>query len=242
MQNYHDWELIIKDGGSVDNSLSVVPVDNRIKTIKQPDSGIFDAMNQAIKMALGKYICLLNAGDCFFETTALNAVAAVHIKYPNVDFLYGNVHKPGSRSGYEIYPSRLSRYFLFTSMICHQAWFVRKEYYIAAGGYETKCTTGGDYRYFLQMNLRDKVEYKRVPQVLIEYKGGGVSQDPQHIRNSRMWRDDARRLYFLESEIIVYSVIQNVTSLIKKLLYDPFLFRMWAFFQRKRIKSRRRNG
>lgn len=234
-QEFGDWELIIKDGGSTDGSLSCLPGDKRIKIFNETDSGIFDAMNQAIKFSAGEFICFLNAGDTFFDSHALGSVNEAHKTHSNVDFFYGDVHKPMSRSGYEIYPDKLSKYFLFTHMVCHQAWFVRKDYCMSSADYETTHPTGGDYRFLLRMVLVDKVKYQHISNVLIHYKGGGVSQDPKQIRDSRNWRNEARALVFSKREQLLFSVISGGCSFLKKAIYDPFLYKIWAVIKKKRF-------
>lgn len=57
-QTHQDWELIIKDGGSKDDTLSICSqyTDERIRIIATPDKGIYDAMNQGIEAATGDVI------------------------------------------------------------------------------------------------------------------------------------------------------------------------------------------
>ncbi len=64
-QAYKNIEIVIKDGGSTDNTPSVVKEYERYITIYEtsPDSGIYDAMNQAIKLANGRWIYFLGADD-----------------------------------------------------------------------------------------------------------------------------------------------------------------------------------
>ena len=66
-QTYSDWEMIIVDDGSTDDSVSVVEGymarDNRIKLIKQANAGSAAARNNGIRQAEGQYIALLDADD-----------------------------------------------------------------------------------------------------------------------------------------------------------------------------------
>lgn len=67
-QTHEDWELIIVDDGSTDNTCNIVlgfsKNDNRIKLIKQPKNlGTGVARNTAIKAAQGNYIAFLDADD-----------------------------------------------------------------------------------------------------------------------------------------------------------------------------------
>ena len=66
-QTYDNFEIIVKDGMSKDDSLSKVLADARIKVIQTPDKGIYDAMNQALEHITGDYVYFLNCGDSFYN-------------------------------------------------------------------------------------------------------------------------------------------------------------------------------
>ena len=234
-QDFPDWELIIKDGGSTDGSLECLPVDKRIRIVHEKDSGIFDAMNQAVKYARGKFINFLNAGDFFYDYKALSAVAETHSRSPEADFLYGNVHKPYSRSGYELYPSKLSRFYLFKHMICHQAWFVRNHIYEKVGRYETNYKTGADYRYLLKMLYRYGVPYQRISRVVVAYKGSGISQINQNKKVAKEWVNELRLDLFGVHQCLIFSILWEIRDILKKTFYDGLLFVIWKVAQKWRV-------
>ena len=66
-QSFQDWECIIQDGGSKDNTISILQkyasLDNRIKYYSEPDKGIFDALNKGIQKAQGQWIYVLGSDD-----------------------------------------------------------------------------------------------------------------------------------------------------------------------------------
>jgi glycosyltransferase involved in cell wall biosynthesis len=75
-QKEKDYEFIIKDGKSKDDSLKVIEKYDKVidKIIIKSDKGVYDAMNQGIEEATGKYIIFLNSGDEFVEETTLSKV------------------------------------------------------------------------------------------------------------------------------------------------------------------------
>lgn len=68
-QTISDWELIIINDGSTDNSLTViepfVTSDSRIKVITQENGGVSVARNHGLKVAAGRYIAFLDADDLY---------------------------------------------------------------------------------------------------------------------------------------------------------------------------------
>ena len=69
-QSYTNWELILVDDQSTDNSFKIcqeaADIDPRIKAIRQDkNAGALEARNRGIKEANGKFICFLDSDDTF---------------------------------------------------------------------------------------------------------------------------------------------------------------------------------
>jgi teichuronic acid biosynthesis glycosyltransferase TuaG len=66
-QTYADWEMIVVDDGSTDNSAAIIETycvkDRRISLLRQPNGGSASARNNGIRKANGQYIALLDADD-----------------------------------------------------------------------------------------------------------------------------------------------------------------------------------
>ena len=61
MQSCKDYEIVVKDGGSKDPAIDALRGDDRIRFYEQKDTGIYDAMNQAVGYSNGQYLFFLNA-------------------------------------------------------------------------------------------------------------------------------------------------------------------------------------
>lgn len=81
-QDYDNYEYIIQDGNSTDNTIEVVEgyrqkfADRGIHFVynREEDGGIYDAMNKGCASSNGKYINYMNAGDCFYSSTVLSDI------------------------------------------------------------------------------------------------------------------------------------------------------------------------
>lgn len=66
-QTYKDWELIVIDDGSTDQSNDFISSynDERIKHLKQENRGAHNAINRGLSLATGEYLAILNSDDEF---------------------------------------------------------------------------------------------------------------------------------------------------------------------------------
>ncbi len=66
-QSYTDFELIVVDDGSTDNSRDVLASfnDPRMKVLSQPNQGAHVGINRGLKTATGEYLAILNSDDYY---------------------------------------------------------------------------------------------------------------------------------------------------------------------------------
>jgi glycosyltransferase involved in cell wall biosynthesis len=150
-QIYPHIEHLIVDGLSNDGTLTLIQEyaeDNSvcehphdIQLIREPDSGLYDAMNKGIDNAQGDYIVFLNAGDKFHGADTLEklveSVSSVHGKefdeeaWPAV--LYGETDIVNDNGEFLRHrrlqtPEVLTwRSFLSGMLVCHQSFYVRTD-------------------------------------------------------------------------------------------------------------------
>jgi glycosyltransferase involved in cell wall biosynthesis len=75
-QSYQEFEYIIIDGLSTDDTVAIVKEYNseKIQIISEKDNGIYDAWNKGIRLAKGDWISFIGSDD-FFEPNALQDYA-----------------------------------------------------------------------------------------------------------------------------------------------------------------------
>lgn len=63
-QTFQDWELIIVDDGSTDDTIEKIrDIDPRLKIITQQNQGASVARNVGIQASCGKYVAMLDSDD-----------------------------------------------------------------------------------------------------------------------------------------------------------------------------------
>lgn len=197
MQTYQNYEVIIKDGGSKDGSLQQVKeylskeenyaLLEKTHIYEQTDTGIYDAMNQAVSYMTGDYVIFLNAGDSFFDENVLDEIThgiqrkkTENGSTPGV--VYGNMYHKALQT--VIYPSPVINDFAcYRNVPCHQTCFYAKELF-ATRGYDTTYNVRADYEHFLWCFYDAKADIQYVPVMTAAYEGGGYSETSENKKRS----------------------------------------------------------
>lgn len=182
-QTFSDYEHIIVDGKSADNTLVIASAfpNPRLHIHSKPDSGIYHGMNRGLKYAEGEYILFLNAGDRFVSSDTLAGYAtAIRERSGRPDIIYGDTEIIDA-SGRVLCRRHLSapdiltyRSYLGGMLVCHQAFMVRRE---IAPEYSREFLLSADYEWCLECIARSGVTRRRnLKTVTIHYLEGGLSQ------------------------------------------------------------------
>lgn len=93
-QSYSNLQWIIADGGSIDNTLSIIKENEDIINywFSEPDNGIYNAWNKACKHITGQWVIFIGAGDEFAASDILKKMAGYLVNaYPKYDIVYGQL-------------------------------------------------------------------------------------------------------------------------------------------------------
>ena len=214
-QSYKNWELVIKDGGSTDGCLGEIAKDERIKVTVKKDSGIYNAMNQAIELSNGKYIIFMNAGDTFARECVLEDVTQFINNNENAEVVYGDYIN--SRTELCKLPSNITKSFLYRTFLCHQAIFYKKE---IIGFYDESFRLLADHDLNVKLVNEDKT-FLKIPVPVCKYKGGGVSEKAENLKTHAEEFEKIRHRYFTKKEIFVFKLKRILTfPALRKLMYS----------------------
>lgn len=74
-----DFEWVVADGASSDGTVELLESirDLNVKVVSEPDFGIYDALNRAIKCSSGDYYVVIGADDLFYSNAISDYRAAI---------------------------------------------------------------------------------------------------------------------------------------------------------------------
>ena len=78
-QEYKDYEYLIVDGGSKDNTVEIVKkyeplFEGRMRWISEKDKGMYDGINKGIRMATGDVVGIINSDDFYHRTDIFDKI------------------------------------------------------------------------------------------------------------------------------------------------------------------------
>ena len=160
-QTYKDWECVIVNDGSPDNTEDVAKEycqkDHRFKYLCQENQGIAMARNNGIKESSGEFILPLDSDDIIHETYLEKAI--FHFKnHSTTKLVYCKAKKFGSINGYWNMPTYKYENLLWKNLIFSTAMYKRSDY-DKTNGYNSNLKYGlEDWDFFLSLlNERDVV-------------------------------------------------------------------------------------
>lgn len=169
-----EMEYIVFDGKSFDCTHSILDrysKSGKIRWVKCLDNGIYDAMNQAVKVALGKYICFVNSDD-FLEYGALSTFLRNIKKSENEKLLVHGAYIINNMAKKKR-PIQSKLPIWLKMPFDHQATLVQKEFFLKSGGYKKEYGLVADYEFFLRHH--DVVKFKLHQQYTNNLVRGGRS-------------------------------------------------------------------
>jgi glycosyltransferase involved in cell wall biosynthesis len=188
-QTFADFELLIVNDGSTDNTLDVINSfnDERIIVIHQPNKGVAEALNIGLRQARGTYIARFDADDVCYpqRLQKQHDFLVTHPEYilvgsdadyilENGDFLFHFKCIAHTHAGV------MDKLYFYCPFI-HPAVMYCKDVVIEAGSYPTDAHNFEDY--LLWTNISKSGKMANLPEALIKYR-----LNPSSVTIDERWR------------------------------------------------------
>lgn len=169
-QSYSDFELIVVDDGSTDQSYHVSGniKDKRIKLLQQRNQGVSAARNAGVQQATSEYIAFLDADDCY-HSDFLERIVGLINDYPSAALFScrfqlvdeaGNTFTPAGNLPTNFrgaLPCFFTSFKQNRSLIHPSCMAVNKSAFMTVGGFPVGKSVGEDLQLMLMIALYGKV-------------------------------------------------------------------------------------
>lgn len=223
-QTCQDYEHLIKDACSQPLEMELLKkqiIENRSTIVSSPDGGIYSGMNQALRLAKGRFVYFLNAGDAFHDKHVLEKTKKLIHSKNEVDIFYGDVvWQPSLRK--TNYPKKITKSYIFNKNICHQAIFVDRLKLLKVGGFRERMLLDRSYQAIQsdqeslwKMVFIENLKLAKLPINVAFFERGGFSTSPDIFLKS--WLERAALLInmFNLAEFMVYGLLTFLLAPIK---------------------------
>lgn len=177
-QTYIDYEVIVVDDGSTDNSADIVRelvngkwklVNDQFRLISQSNAGVAAARNNGVAKSMGEYVCFLDADD-WWEANFLEEMVRLIKEYPDAGLYATNYvyYKPGKtrvalnlNRGYMDYPDA----YLHSEMmpVTSITTCMPRKVFDEMGGFPVGIKLGEDFLLWAKTALHYKVTFCEKP-------------------------------------------------------------------------------
>ena len=189
-QTFKDYEYLIIDGVSKDNTLDIVrkyePMfEGRMKVFCERDKGIYDAMNKGFKKAKGDILMLINSDDLFACPDALQLVVDKFTQHPDVDGVYADlnyVSQNNINNVVRVWRTGKQKKMRFGWLPAHPTFYMKRECYEKYGYFNLNYPLAADFELMLRFVEKYKVRLVYLPISLVKMRlGGATSKNIQNI-------------------------------------------------------------
>ena len=220
-QKYKNFEYIIIDGASTDNTVSIV---NKYKSniaffLSEKDNGMYEAMNKGIKAATGDILYFLNSDDVFYDEYVIeNVVKAFQTKI-DIELIYGPIiiRDPIANESYIKTHDYITKSFFIYGAICQQGIFYRAEIFKKCGHFDNRYKIVGDYEWVLRAFYKCKIKREYYQGIIAIFRNGGMCNSDKFSNLHDKERKEVMKIYFNNFELLKYKFIILGKIILKKL-------------------------
>lgn len=199
-QTWQDVEYLVVDGASSDGTLDLV---ERYRSavdvlVSEPDGGIYDAMNKALRLATGDAVIFMNAGDYFYSPYVVELAAEFMQANADAGVVYGGIEvrfPNGQVTEFMPPPEGEALEFLICGSLPHQGTFARRSAFAHTGLFDTRWRSHADYDWFLKAASDPRIALRRMDMMVASFGLGGVSSQLERGERERHAIQNALPLY-----------------------------------------------
>lgn len=174
-QSYQNFEHIFIDGGSTDNTISIIKqYSEKSRIISEPDKGISDAFNKGIRLAKGAIVGIINSDDYYAENIFQDIINA-YLNSDKFSILHGSMCLIAIKKKRFIKPRPFPKLTFYIDMpVYHPSVFVPKKIYDDIGIFDLKYKYSMDFDFLLRASKKG-YKFKNINKIVSYFRFGGLA-------------------------------------------------------------------
>ena len=243
-QTFKEFEFIIVDDGSTDNSLDIIrsfeSADSRIKVISKLNEGLAKSLNTAISISKGEYIARMDADDISYKNRLekqyefMQKNKSIDLCGCSMDIIdeLGNVtsEKIQTSNNHEILKKRF-----FQSPILHITFFGKKLFFLKNNGYREEFKYAQDYDLVMR-GIDAGAKICNIKHKLVQYRDYKQKIEPEKfiqqfrmteliVKLSREREQFGKEVSTLDSKILSIFKVNNFDIFITKIFLSTYFLK-----------------
>lgn len=178
-QSHEDKELVVVDGASKDETVSIVRSfgEDKIRLVSEPDKGMYDALNKGLRLYTGDAFGVLNSDDAYHDETVLTRVSE---GLERADTVHGHLNFVETQANKKIMrrwrgEPRPARGFRTGWMPAHPTFYARREVAERVGEFDLSWGIAADYDWMLRALECEQSSLDLIDHVMVDMAQGGAS-------------------------------------------------------------------
>ncbi len=176
-QNYKNYEVIVQDGGSTDNTVDILKkyqkkYPDKLNWVSKKDKGQMDAINKGMKKAKGEIVAYINADDVY-EKGAFQVVVNAYKNNPDSGWFVGQgkvINKTGSEiAKYATWYKNLFLKFSTYSLLLTTNYIIQPSVFLTKKAYKKFGPFTGTKSFVMEYDLWLKMGKEHMPVVINDF-------------------------------------------------------------------------
>ncbi|WP_163339193.1 glycosyltransferase family 2 protein [Desulfopila sp. IMCC35008] len=190
----NNYEWIIVDGGSTDNTLEVLKEygDKIDVMISEKDSGVYNAMNKGIRASSGEFCIFINGGDKFYDK---DAIEKFECEKEKADINYGGIYEINKvKNNVKVkflQPVEDYAYYLYHRCLPHQSTFISRKLLEELACYDESYVVNSDWDFYSKAIVKNQSTVKHLSYIVSVFYFDGLSA---HTKGSLANQEESKKI------------------------------------------------